>query len=99
MRTGISSADGADDFKEVSGSPLVARLAIEYELRDAKTGTTVWSHYYSHDEPAEGKEVTAVVAALDKNVQGIVGQVKAGLEQYLRRILLRRLAQRSRRAI
>jgi ABC-type uncharacterized transport system auxiliary subunit len=70
------------DFKEVSGSPMVARIAIEYELKDAKTGTTVWSHYYSHDEPAEGKEVTAVVAALDKNVQGIVGQVKAGLEQY-----------------
>jgi len=70
------------DFKEVSGSSMVARMAIEYELRDAKTGTTVWSHYYTHDEPVEGKEVTAVVAALDRNAQGIVGQVKAGLEQY-----------------
>src|SRR5216683_6825022 len=29
------------DFKEVSGSSMVARMAIEYELRDAKTGTTV----------------------------------------------------------
>jgi ABC-type uncharacterized transport system auxiliary subunit len=70
------------DFKEVSGSPLVARIAIEYELRDSKTGTTVWSHYYTHDEPVSGKDVGAVVAALDRNVQGIIGQVRGGLEQY-----------------
>jgi ABC-type uncharacterized transport system auxiliary subunit len=70
------------DFKEVSTNPLVARVAVEYELRDLKSGATVWSHYYSHDEPAGGKDVSAVVAALDRNVQGIVGQIKAGLEQY-----------------
>jgi ABC-type uncharacterized transport system auxiliary subunit len=70
------------DFKEVSTNPLVARVAVEYELRETKSGATVWSHYYSHDEPVGGKEVSAVVAALDRNVQGIVGQVKVGLEQY-----------------
>jgi cholesterol transport system auxiliary component len=70
------------DFKEVSGSPMTARMAIEYELRDAKTGTTVWSHYYTHDEPVEGKDVSAVVAALDRNTHGIVGQVRGALEQY-----------------
>ena len=70
------------DFKEVSGSQLVARVAVEYELRETKSGTTVWSHYYAHDEPVGGKDVSAVVAALDRNVQGIVAQVKAGLEQY-----------------
>ena len=59
------------DFKEVSGSPMVARMAIEYEMRDSKTGTTVWSHYYAHDEPVSGKDVTSVVAALDKNVQTV----------------------------
>src|ERR1700730_691297 len=70
------------DFKEVSGNGMLARVAIEYELRETKTGATVWSHYYSHDEPVTGKDVSAVVAALDRNVQGIVGQVKLGLEQY-----------------
>jgi ABC-type uncharacterized transport system auxiliary subunit len=70
------------DFKEVSGSPLTARMAIEYELREAKTGTTVWSRYYTHDEPVEGKDVTAVVAALDRNAHGIIGQVRGALEQY-----------------
>lgn len=70
------------DFKEVSANPLVARVAVEYELREMKSGATVWSHYYSHDEPAGGKDVSAVVAALDRNVQGIAAQIKAGLEQY-----------------
>jgi ABC-type uncharacterized transport system auxiliary subunit len=70
------------DFKEVSAKPLVARVAVEYELREMKSGTTVWSHYYSHDEPAGGKDVSAVVAALDRNVQGIAAQIKAGLEQH-----------------
>jgi ABC-type uncharacterized transport system auxiliary subunit len=70
------------DFKEVSANPLVARVAVEYELKEMKSGTTVWSHYYSHDEPAGGKDVSAVVAALDRNVQRIAAQIKAGLEQY-----------------
>jgi ABC-type uncharacterized transport system auxiliary subunit len=70
------------DFKEVNGSALVARVAVEYSLRDTKTGDTVWSHYYSHDEPVSGKEVSAVAAAIDKNVQGIVSQVQAGVAEY-----------------
>jgi ABC-type uncharacterized transport system auxiliary subunit len=70
------------DFKEVTGSAFVARVAVEYELRDTKTGATVWSHYYSHDEPVSGKEVSAVAAAIDKNVQGIVSQVQAGVVEY-----------------
>ncbi len=70
------------DFKEVTGSAFVARVAVEYELRDTKTGATVWSHYYTHDEPVSGKEVSAVAAAIDRNVQGIVSQVQAGLAEY-----------------
>jgi ABC-type uncharacterized transport system auxiliary subunit len=70
------------DFKEVTGSDFCARVAVEYQLRDGKTGDTVWSHYYSHDEPVGGKNVGAVAAAVDKNVQGIVTQVRAGLDQY-----------------
>src|SRR5579872_2157775 len=70
------------DFKEVSGSAFVARVAVEYELRDTKTGTTVWSHYYSHDEPVSGKDVGAIASAIDRNVQGIVSQVEAGVAAY-----------------
>jgi ABC-type uncharacterized transport system auxiliary subunit len=70
------------DFKEVTGSAFVARVAVEYELRDTKTGATVWSHYYSHDEPVSGKDVGAIASAIDRNVQGIVSQVEAGVAAY-----------------
>jgi ABC-type uncharacterized transport system auxiliary subunit len=70
------------DFKEVSGSPLQARVTVEFELKNMKSGSTVWSHYYNHDEPVNGKDVPAMVAALDRNVQRGVSEVKASLEQY-----------------
>jgi ABC-type uncharacterized transport system auxiliary subunit len=70
------------DFKEVSGSQLTARLTFDLELRDTKTGATVWTHYYTHDEPAASKDVSAVVAALDRNAQRGADDIKSGLEQY-----------------
>ena len=70
------------DFKEVSGEPLQARVTMEFDLRDTKSGATVWSHYYNHDEPVGGKDVQAMVAALDRNVQRCVEDVKASLDQY-----------------
>ena len=70
------------DFREVSGSPLAARVTMELELRNVKTGTTVWTHFYSHDEPASGKDIGAVVAAIDKNVQQGIAEFRASLDQY-----------------
>jgi ABC-type uncharacterized transport system auxiliary subunit len=70
------------DFKEISGNPLVARVAFELELKDTKTGATVWTHFYAHDEPVSGKDIAAVVAALDHNVQSGISEMKASLEQY-----------------
>ena len=70
------------DFREISGNGVVARVAFEFELRDSKTGATVWSRSYSHDEPVDGKNVPAVVAALNRNVQSGLSEVMRGLEQY-----------------
>jgi ABC-type uncharacterized transport system auxiliary subunit len=70
------------DFKEVTGSPTSARVTLELEMRDLKSGATVWSHYYTHDEPASGKDVPAIVAALDQNVQLAVKEVVGSLDQY-----------------
>ena len=69
-------------LEEMSGPPVMARVALEIELYDVKNGTTVWSQYYSHDEPVQGKEVSAVVEALTRNVQSGLQQITAGLEQY-----------------
>jgi len=70
------------DFKEVSENGMLARLTVEFEMRDLKNGATVWTHYYKHDEPVNGKNVSAVVAALDQNVQRAVKEVLEGLDQY-----------------
>ena len=70
------------DFKEVSGNPMTARVTMELEMRDLKAGATVWTHYYQHDEPVSGKDVPAVVAALDRNVQLGVKEVLGSLQEY-----------------
>lgn len=70
------------DFKELSGSVLATRVSIDLELREIKTGTIVWSHSYSHDEPVKGKEVASVVAALDQNAQRCVNEAEASLNEY-----------------
>jgi ABC-type uncharacterized transport system auxiliary subunit len=70
------------DFKEVEGGQMSTRVTLEMEMRDLKSGATVWTHYYSHDEPASGKDVPAVVASLDKNVQRGVKEVVESLDQY-----------------
>jgi ABC-type uncharacterized transport system auxiliary subunit len=71
------------DFKEMSGNGMSARLAFDAELRDVKAGKTIWTYTYSHDEPANGKDMAAVVEAMDKNVQRGVKEVEAGIQQAL----------------
>jgi ABC-type uncharacterized transport system auxiliary subunit len=70
------------DFREIDGNGLSARVAFDFELRDSRTGTTVWNHSYSHDEPVNEKDVSAVVAAMDRNVQNGLSEVLSGLDQY-----------------
>jgi ABC-type uncharacterized transport system auxiliary subunit len=70
------------DFKEVSGSAFTARVNLELELHDMKTGAIVWTHEYAHDEPVSGKGVPAVVAALDQNAQRGVSEIEASLNEY-----------------
>jgi cholesterol transport system auxiliary component len=70
------------DFKEITGSAMSARLVLELELRDTRTGNTVWTHLYNHDEPVSGKEVSAVVTALDHNVHRATNEFTASLAQY-----------------
>jgi ABC-type uncharacterized transport system auxiliary subunit len=52
------------------------------ELRNIKTGEIVWTHEYSYDEPVNGKDVLAVVKALDENAQRGVSESLASLNEY-----------------
>jgi ABC-type uncharacterized transport system auxiliary subunit len=69
-------------IEEVSSNPLAARAAFEVELFDVKSGKTVWSQTYSHDEPVSGKDVSSVVEAMNRNVQRGLEQMVAGIHQY-----------------
>jgi len=70
------------DFSEVDASQLAARVAFHFELFDVQAGTTVWSRSYSHDERVHRKDVAALAAAIDRNVQSGLGEIIKGLDQY-----------------
>ena len=70
------------DFMELSQEPLSTRVTVDLGLRDTKTGAMVWTHYYTHDEPANGKAITDVVAALNRNAQRAVEDIQSSLDQF-----------------
>lgn len=70
------------DFKEVTGKPLSAKVTWDLEMRDLKSGATVWTQYYTHDEPVSSRDVPAIVAGLDRNVQRGVKEAVGSLDQY-----------------
>jgi cholesterol transport system auxiliary component len=70
------------DFKEMEGSPMSARVTLELALRDTKTGNNVWTHLYNHDEPVSGKTVSAMVAALNRNVQRATNEFLTSMAQH-----------------
>jgi ABC-type uncharacterized transport system auxiliary subunit len=66
------------------GSSIRGDYLLRGHLYDFKevTGTIVWTHYYTHDEPVSTKNVSAVAAALNRSVQLGVKEFKASLDQY-----------------
>jgi ABC-type uncharacterized transport system auxiliary subunit len=70
------------DFKEISGGSLLGRLTLELELRELKTGATVWTHFYTYDEPVTRKDVPSVIAALDRNARRGISEFATSLNEY-----------------
>ena len=71
-----------DAFEEVDSGGISGLVSMEFDLYDRKSGTVVWSHAYSRSEPVQSKEISAVVAALDLNLDRGLNEVAAGLDQY-----------------
>jgi ABC-type uncharacterized transport system auxiliary subunit len=71
-----------DDFEEVDGPSISGFVSMEFELYDRKSGKVVWTHSYSQSEPVQGKEISAVVTALDVDLTRGLKEVAAGLNQY-----------------
>jgi ABC-type uncharacterized transport system auxiliary subunit len=70
------------DFEEVDGPTISGLVSMEFELYDHKSGKVVWSHSYSQSEPAQGKEMSAVVAALNTNLDRGLKETAEGLNEY-----------------
>ena len=70
------------DFEEVDAGSTAALVTMEFELFDRKTAKTVWTHFYSHSEPVQGKEIPDVVSALDRNLVRGLTEVTSGLDAY-----------------
>ena len=71
-----------DSLDEVDKPGITARISIELELFDRRSGSTVWTSAYSHDQPVNGKTVADVVEALDENLRSGTQQMAANLTQY-----------------
>ena len=70
------------DFEEVDTPSITGLVTMEFDLYDRKSGKVLWSHFYSHSEPVQTKEISAVVTALDVNLDAGLKEVAAGLNQY-----------------
>lgn len=70
------------DFAEVDGANIEGLVTMEFELYDRKSGKIVWTHFYSQSEPVQGKDIPAVVTALDTNLVRGLKEVATGLNQY-----------------
>jgi ABC-type uncharacterized transport system auxiliary subunit len=70
------------EFAEVDGANITGLVSMEFELYDRKSGKTLWSHFYSRSEPVQSKDISAVVTALDTNLDRGLKEVAAGLSQY-----------------
>jgi ABC-type uncharacterized transport system auxiliary subunit len=70
------------NFEEVDGANIAGLVSMEFELYNRKSGKIVWTHFYSQSESAQGKDISAVVTALDINLDRGLKEVAAGLNEY-----------------
>jgi ABC-type uncharacterized transport system auxiliary subunit len=70
------------EFAEVDSDSISSLVTMEFELYNRKTARVLWSHFYSQVEPVQGKEVSGVVQALDRNLDRGLQEVVIGLGQY-----------------
>jgi ABC-type uncharacterized transport system auxiliary subunit len=70
------------EFSEMDKPEVSARVSLEIELHDAKTGRTVWSRIYTNEESVKGKDMADVVHSLDQNLGRGLSEIVTGLDQY-----------------
>lgn len=70
------------DFEEVDRGSIEALVSMEFELLDRRNRKAVWTHNYSQSIPVQGKEISDVVSALNRNLAQGLTEVAASLDAY-----------------
>jgi len=71
------------EFAEVDGPGIQTRISLDLELREGKTGRTVWSQTLTHDDPVQAKKVSDVVQSLDRNLRVVLDEAAAAIGGYI----------------
>jgi ABC-type uncharacterized transport system auxiliary subunit len=71
------------EFEEVDDETIQTSISLRVDLEDEKTKRIVWQDLVKHEDPVSRKNVQEVVASLDRNLQAVVRQTAAGLDQFL----------------
>jgi ABC-type uncharacterized transport system auxiliary subunit len=82
------------DFEEVDGEGIAGLVSMEFELCERKSGKIVWTHFYSQKEQVDGKAISAVVTAINLDLDRGLSEVAAGLDQYFAENLAKQEAKR-----
>jgi ABC-type uncharacterized transport system auxiliary subunit len=88
VREADSSSDGdylvrgrLTEFSELDRPGIQTRVSLDIEVSDRKTGKLLLTRFYTHDEPVTGKEVADVVRSIDLNLQQVLRDAVAGIDE------------------
>ena len=71
------------EFDEVDSRTIKTRVSIQLQLIERKSGRHVWDHLFEHEDPVPAKNVSAVVASLDRNLQQVVGDAAGQIDAFV----------------
>jgi cholesterol transport system auxiliary component len=72
-----------NEFDEVDGASIQTRISLQVELVDRKTNRSIWDRLVEREEPVNSKTVPEVVQSLDRNLQRVVAETVAQIDQFL----------------
>jgi ABC-type uncharacterized transport system auxiliary subunit len=70
------------DFSEIDNSTIQVRVSLAIEVYNRKAGSTAWTHYYTRDEPVDGKDIQDVVRCLEHNLSNGLNEIATSLDQF-----------------
>jgi len=71
------------EFSEVDGDSVQGLVTMEFELYSRSSSKVVWTHFYSQSEPVQTKTMTAVVQAIDHNLDRGLNELVVELNKWL----------------